>query len=171
MTHPIEDPIRHLRAEHDAVLEVIDRMEMAAGDLGGSRRAEALRTLSEGLDFLLKEVRDHMGLEEEVLYPALAKHVPAKTVAVIVAEHSEITWAFELLKRALDTAGPSLRMHANTVVDLVRQHIDKENNVLFMMTAHMLSEDEDQELAAAMHQTLAKNATAIPRSSPAKAQT
>ena len=39
-----QDPIKHLRQAHDAVLEVVDRIELAVSDLQGSRREEALST-------------------------------------------------------------------------------------------------------------------------------
>ena len=71
MTNPIEDPVQLLREEHEKVLEVVDAMEFAIADLLGPRRAEAHRTLTDGLQFLEHDVRAHETLEEEVLYPSL----------------------------------------------------------------------------------------------------
>jgi hemerythrin-like domain-containing protein len=151
----IQDPIRHLREEHDAVQEVVDGMEVAVADLLGARRDEAIRTLREGLAFLDREVRRHASVEEQVLYPALGKHVPSQTIEVMIEEHRDIWWAMDLLAKGLEGGERHLnevRWHATALVDLLRRHVDKENNVLFMMVAQMLSDREYEDLARAMHQ-------------------
>jgi hemerythrin-like domain-containing protein len=150
----IEDPIRLLRDEHDKVLDVLDRMEAAAADLQGTRRGEALDRLRQGLQWLEQEVRPHSRLEEETLYPALARHVPAQTVSAMIEEHGEIAWSLDLVGRGLAGAGRpggELRWQVTALVDQMRRHIDKENNVLFMMAAQMLSDHEYEGLARAIH--------------------
>jgi hemerythrin-like domain-containing protein len=153
----LEDPIRLLRQEHDAVLEVVDSMELAVADLQGSRKSEALASLRNGLEFLEKEVRAHGKVEEEVLYPALGRHVPRQTIETMIEEHRDLWWALDLLGKALEAAEPSVnevRWQATALVDLMRRHVDKENNVLFMMVAQMLSNQEYEDLAHAMDETL-----------------
>jgi len=157
MSDSIEDPIRHLCNEHDDVLEMVDRMEIAADDLTGPRRAEALAVLREGLAFLKKEVVTHMRLEEEILYPALAKHVPVQLVTVLFEEHRDISRALASLEQGLGAglqAKGELRLHATSVVDLMRRHVDKENNVLFMVAAQMLSGEEYEALTRALNAAL-----------------
>jgi hemerythrin-like domain-containing protein len=147
-----QDPIKLLRQEHDAVLEVVDRMELAVSDLQGSRREEALSTLREALDYLEKEVRAHGQKEEEYLYPALGRHVPKLTIDVMLEEHRDLWWRLDAFARVLSTAEPSLndlRWKTTAVVDLLRRHIDKENDVLFMMAAQMLSDREYADLSRA----------------------
>ena len=146
------DPIKRLRQEHDAVLEVVDRMELAVSDLQGPRRAEALSTLRGALEFLDLEVRAHGRKEEEHLYPALARHVPKLTIDVMLEEHRDLWWKMDSLARVLSASPPSLnelRWQTIAVVDLLRRHIDKENDVLFMMAAQMLSDREYAELGRA----------------------
>lgn len=151
MTQKLEDPIRLLRRDHDAVLDVLDGMECAVADVRGPRRNEALQSLRQGLEFLDREVGRHMQLEERGLYPALRRHVPAATVDVMLEEHRDIAWAMDLLRRALARDHENdIRWHATALVDLLRRHIDQENNVLFMMTAQMLSDAEYAELARAL---------------------
>lgn len=160
MSQSIEDPIRHLRDAHDSVLEMVDRMELAASDLFGPRRSEALAMLREGLDFLKQEVAGHMQLEESVLYPALAKHVPVQMVTVMLEEHREISWCLTRLAQSLEDERfrGDLRWDAMSLVDLMRRHVDKENNVLFMMAAQMLSGDEYEDLAKALNAAVAVHA-------------
>ncbi len=158
MTNPIEDPVQLLREEHDRVLEVLDEMEIALTDLPGPGSAEALRTLAGGLQFLGPEVRAHAMLEEEVLYPTISRHVPALTLEVMKEEHRDIGWAMDLLAKGLAAGERSLgevRWHATALVDLLRRHIDKENNALFLMVTQRLSDVEYEDLARVMHEVLA----------------
>ena len=149
----VRDPIHLLKREHDATLELLDRMELAVADLNGPRRAQALATLRLGLDSLQKDIRAHGKLEEELLYPALGRHVPKQTVDVMLEEHKELWWEMDLLHDALQRREPpanEVRWHAIALIDLLRRHIDKENNVIFLMTAQMLSEQEYGDLAEAL---------------------
>ncbi|MFQ5601080.1 MAG: hemerythrin domain-containing protein [Candidatus Krumholzibacteriia bacterium] len=148
-----EDPIRLLKREHDAALEVVDRMELAVADLLGARKAAALQVLRRSVEFLENEVRAHGKQEEEVLYPALGRHVPEQTIDVMLEEHRELWWELDLLGNALKSPDPPLnevRWHAIALIDLLRRHIDKENNVVFLMTAQMLSRQEYRDLAEAL---------------------
>lgn len=153
----LEDPIHRLRQDHDSTLEVVDRMELAVADLLGPRQAEAQATLRGGLEYLEKEVRDHSQMEEKILYPALRRHVPRQTIEIMLEEHQDLWWAMDLLGKALGAAVPSVnevRWQATALIDLMRRHIDKENNVLFMMVAQMLSDQEYHALAEALEQML-----------------
>jgi hemerythrin-like domain-containing protein len=153
----LEDPIRLLREEHDRVLEVADSMEMAVADLQGPRRREAWTRLNDGLAFLETAIRGHQGIEETTLYPALARHAPQETIDVMLEEHADIGWAMDRLAKDLTKEASyrsELRWHATALVDLLRRHIDKENNVLFMMVSQMLPDSEYDELARAIHALL-----------------
>ena len=115
-------------------------------------RSEALTSLREGLHFLEMDVRAHGKREEEHLYPALARHVPKLTIDVMLEEHRDLWWKMDSLARVLSAMQPSLndlRWQTIAVVDLLRRHIDKENDVLFMMAAQMLSDREYAELSRA----------------------
>ncbi len=149
----VQDPIHLLRMEHDATVAQLDRMELAVADLNGARRAQALATLLEALNSLEREMRAHSRLEEELLYPALGRHVPKLTVDVMLEEHTELWWEMDQLRSALTHQDPSaneVRWHAIALIDLLRRHIDKENQVIFLMTAQVLSEPEYRDLAEAL---------------------
>ena len=148
-----QDPIHLLREEHDATLAELERMEFAVADLNGARRAQAMQTLQQGLKFLDAAVRAHAEREEQLLYPVLGRHVPKQTVDVMLEEHRELWWEMDLLETALHRQDPpqaEVRWHAIALIDLLRRHIDKENNVIFLMTAQMLSEQEYRDLAQAL---------------------
>ena len=97
-------------------------------------------------------MRAHGTREEEHLYPALGRHVPKLTIDIMLEEHRDLWWRLDALARVLSTAEPSLndlRWKTTAVVDLLRRHIDKENDVLFMMAAQMMSDREYAELSRA----------------------
>jgi hemerythrin-like domain-containing protein len=75
----------------------------------------------------------------------------------MIAEHSDIWWAMDLLADGLgreEVRISQLRWHATALADLLRRHIDKEDNVLFMLVAQMLPDREYEALARAMHEVL-----------------
>ncbi len=148
-----QDPIQLLKAEHDAALEQVERMELAASELNTPRQQEALESLRRGIDYLEREVRAHGKLEEEVLYPALGRHVPKQIVESLIDEHKELWWKMDLLDNVLQRKQPPMnevRWHAVALIDAMRRHIDKENNMVFLMAAQMLSEKEYGDLAEAL---------------------
>jgi len=111
--------------------------------------------------FLAGEVRAHFTLEEEALFPIMARHLGTGQgpLAVMDAEHR----AFRDLLRALQDAlaageVPAQRAAAAEIIDLLRGHIHKEDHVLFPMATHVLSGEEQQEVdqrAAALPRTAA----------------
>ena len=158
MPNPIEDPVQVLREEHDKVLDVLDTMEDAIAELPGPRRSEAFSSLAQALDILEHEVRSHDTLEEEVLYPSLGRHVPAMTLEVMMEEHRDIGWAMDRQTQGLaagERAFGEVRWHATALVDLLRRHIEKENNAVFLTVTQMLSDREYEDLARVMHEVLA----------------
>lgn len=149
----IRDPIELLKAEHDVTLENVDRMELATSELNTPRHDEALEILRQGLEYLEREVRAHGKLEEEVLYPALGRHVPKQMIDSLLDEHKELWWKMDLLGNALRHEKPpinEIRWHTVALIDALRRHIDRENNMIFLMTAQMLSEAEYGDLAEAL---------------------
>ena len=147
------DPIRLLRSEHDAALDQLDRMELAVADLNSAHTQDALERIQRGLEFLEREVRAHGKMEEEVLYPALGRHVPKQTIETLLDEHKDLWCKMDLLANALRSKQPPMnevRWHAVALIDALRRHIDRENNMVFLMTAQMLSNEEYRDLAEAL---------------------
>jgi hemerythrin-like domain-containing protein len=135
--------------------DVLDRLaEVDAGLLAGGALNLAAFTA-----FLDGEVRAHFTLEEEALFPIMARHLGTGQgpLAVMDAEHA----AFRDLLRALQDAladgdTPGQRAAAAEIIDLLRGHIHKEDHVLFPMATHVLSAEEQQEVdrrAAALTRT------------------
>lgn len=150
-------PIAALTKDHDDALRQLKLLEAGARDLGQGDGLQALAMVSQVLQFLDTDIRRHMALEEEALFPVLERHLGrgGGPIAVMLGEHEEL-WGkvAELGKNvaALKLGGGSpLRQEvsrgANYIAQLLEGHIQKENMILFPMAQEMLSLDEIAEVA------------------------
>ena len=137
--------------------DVLDRLvEVDAGMLTGGAF-----NLGPFAAFLTGEVCAHFALEEEALFPMLARHLGTAQgpLAVMDAEHVAFRDLLRELQDALAAGDvPGQRDAAAAVIDLLRGHIHKEDHVLFPMATHVLNAGELQEVdrrAAALAQTAA----------------
>ncbi|HVO26405.1 MAG TPA: hemerythrin domain-containing protein [Candidatus Margulisiibacteriota bacterium] len=115
--------------------------------------------------YLETEVGQHFVIEEQALFPLLARYLGEDDgpLAVMNTEHA----AFRELLAALTTAvrsgqSDAQRARAGELVQLLRAHIAKEDQVLFPMAARLLSEAEqgDVDRRAAALTTAPVGATA-----------
>jgi hemerythrin-like domain-containing protein len=136
-----------LREEHRVILRALGLLEAGAARLAGgralpegwwARMIEWLRAFAD---------RNHHAKEERYLFPALAKAgVPAEggPVAVMLAEHVE----GRALVTLMESGGPRERPDATRrYVELLRNHIDKENGVLFPLAEAVLEAHAQQAMA------------------------
>ncbi len=146
-----------LRHEHDAILKMLDATEEVA------RRLQANEPVGgEILDGLLEFFREfadhcHHGKEEEVLFPFLEqKGMPREggPIDVMLLEHEQgralvrgMADAAAAYHKGESAAGQRWANAASGYVYLLREHIDKENNVLFVLAERLLSSEEQARLA------------------------
>jgi hemerythrin-like domain-containing protein len=155
-------PTQILRNEHEVILRVLDCLEKLAQD---SRRDGGLdlRTADELLDFLrVFADQCHHGKEEDSLFPMLSrKGLPTQVgpIAVMLSEHEQgraeiagMHAAAERCRSGHPAGAVHFAAHARAYVDLLRDHIAKENNVLFPMAEGML-DDADRERIVAEFRT------------------
>ena len=148
-----------LRKEHDAILKMLGATEEAARRLeaGTPVRAETLEGLLEFLRLFADKC--HHGKEEDLLFPLLErKGLPRAggPVGVMLYEHEEgralIREMFEAAE-AFRGGGAEARGRwaaaARHYADLLRDHIAKENDILFVMAENLLTPAEQDEMAAA----------------------
>lgn len=148
-----------LRHEHDAILRMLDATEEVARmlDRGEQVSPEILTGLLEF--FQLFADRCHHGKEEELLFPLLEKRgLPSQggPLSVMLMEHEQGRWLIRELAAATaaykagDEAGrPCWAIAARGYARLLREHIFKENNVLFQIADRLLDDTEQKDLAAA----------------------
>lgn len=148
-----------LRQEHDAILRMLDATEEVARRLGNRESVEP-QILDHLLEFFrLFADRCHHGKEEDLLFPLLEKKGMPRgggPIGVMLMEHDHgrglvarmATAGKEFAAGELQ-AGPRWAAAAADYVALLREHIAKENGVLFVMAERMLTPAEQQELALA----------------------
>ena len=96
----------------------------------------------------------HHVKEEEIMYPELEKRgIPKESgpIGVMIYEHNEGRELYNQMKQALsDLSNNSNKKQfisaANNYINLLRQHIWKEDNVLFRMAEQVLTENEDKQI-------------------------
>ena len=146
-------PIKDLKMEHDAVqvtLRILDkicqRFELPGNELD-------LQHMDQLLDFYRVFVdKCHHGKEEKLLFPALEKiGVSHKggPIEVMLHEHQQGRNYVRIMVDAIDqfkkedwTAADEFAKTAGEYINLLNQHIYKENNVLFPLAEKHLTKEE-----------------------------
>jgi hemerythrin-like domain-containing protein len=143
-------PTEVLVTEHKAVLVALQILEKVAVSLAAGT-ADAPDHLGQLIDFFRGFVdRCHHGKEEDVLFPELEKRgVPREggPIGVMLAEHDsgrrhirEMANGLARLQSGDGNAVRGIRENVSGYKDLLRGHIDKEDNILYPMADQLLSE-------------------------------
>lgn len=137
--------IELLGSQHQEVLAHLEAIEHAMA------LSAATGDIADFVSYLECEVMDHFVIEEQALFPVLARHIGQAQgpLAMMDAEHS----IFRQLLAELGVASRSRdieqqQRRTQDITDLLRAHIAKEDQVLFPMAAHMLSPQEHAEVDA-----------------------
>ena len=147
-----------LRHEHDAILRMLEATEETARQLAAGELVDP-QVLDGLLEFFrLFADKCHHGKEEELLFPKLAeKGMPRNMgpIGVMLLEHDQgralvrqMSEAAADYQQSRPGAAGRWAHAARSYAALLRDHIAKENNVLFVMAERMLTPEEQQELAA-----------------------
>lgn len=147
---PSETATNVLREEHQLILRVIGALEslLNHGAEAGDYNFDALERCASF--FRLFADACHHGKEEDLLFPELeACGIPRDggPIGVMLAEHQQgrafVKQMLEHLPQARtgDTSAIKALIEAGRgYIDLLRQHIDKEDNVLFMMADRVMDQ-------------------------------
>jgi hemerythrin-like domain-containing protein len=145
-----------LKNEHRLIEKVLSELEdiaQRAGDQGAIEREPADRALE-----ILRNFADkcHHGKEERHLFALLEERgmsLDRGPLAVMLTEHEEgrrhIRAMVESVPGAANGEGQAVDTfieHAEAYVALLRQHIQKEDTVLYPMAENLLSAQDDERL-------------------------
>ncbi|MGC9472191.1 MAG: hemerythrin domain-containing protein [Bacteroidales bacterium] len=148
---------KQLKDEHEGIKIMLSVMGKIAGNL--EQGGELNRDHFTGILGFLKGFTDqcHHGKEEGYLFPAMVKRgIPEHggPVGVMLHEHrlgreyvAAMSRAFEDWKDGDSSAAERIISAVREYVDLLRNHIEKENNILFNMADQVLDEREQQQMA------------------------
>lgn len=151
-------PTDMLREEHRLILQVVERLaELVARE---SPADEAVATIEDCVTFFrLYTDACHHGKEEDLLFGSLVDQGMPRTsgpIAVMLQEHEvgrglvrAMADGIERLRGGDQAAWAAIVQAGISYVDLLRQHIMKENHVLFNMADGMVPEPECRRLCDA----------------------
>ena len=143
---------QQLKDEHEGIKLMLNIMETICNDLEKGKELN-INHFGKILDFI-KGFADkcHHGKEEDILFPTLVNHGMSKEggpIAVMLHEHElgrdhikSLSSAFEDLKEGNKAALENIVSGTRSYIELLRNHIEKENNILFMMADKVLDEKE-----------------------------
>jgi hemerythrin-like domain-containing protein len=144
------NPIAQLKNEHEAVrtaLAILEKLTIALEHSASDDTTEDLDSLLEFLQVFVD--RCHHSKEEQLLFPALEEVGIGRDggpIGVMLAEHRQgreaiqgMVAALHRCRRGESGAAAQFALHARAYGELLDRHIDKENNVLFVLAERHLS--------------------------------
>lgn len=124
------DPLDILRKEHERVLEILDKIEKEL-------EKRNLKAIKENIKVLEREFNKHsLNKEEKALFPEIEKFMPRDggPTGMMIIEHKDLKESIENFNLAIEENNfEKLKRIGEHIISLLREHIDKENNILFMM--------------------------------------
>jgi hemerythrin-like domain-containing protein len=155
--HHAEKATALLSDEHRVIERVLGVLER----LTKRPVAQSLDSWKKALDFI-RSFADgcHHFKEEKVLFPAMEAHgIPTDggPIGMMLLEHEEGRGYVKSMLAALedpqtDTAKQTLISNATSYLRLLKEHIQKEDEILFRMADDVISAEEQKELLRAFEE-------------------
>ncbi len=149
-------PTEMLKEDHQHVLQKLDALEDITHHL--DKKGEVAAKLKDLAAFFKTEFWVHFTKEEEALFPEIEKVIPREggPTGMMFIEHEDLRKTNSRLQPAIaDYLRDSDNAEARGViqrdgthfVELLRNHIDKEDNILFMMADMHLDQAQIDKVA------------------------
>jgi hemerythrin-like domain-containing protein len=162
------NPIEKLKAEHQIILRGIDLLEKGANQLEQGKEI-ASDYFRKSIDFIRNYAdKYHHAKEEDILFVRLGKvgfPTQAGPVAVMLHEHnlgrgfvSGMEAAVEKYAVGDKTAIEEIAKNAHSYAELLRQHIRKEDMVLYPMAENALGKAGVDQMQSEFEQVEEKQA-------------
>lgn len=144
----------HLSQEHKIILGALDVLDQMAVRVEHDQPVEA-----HDIDALLRFLRafaddHHQGEEESALFPELMRTSAAAQPAVrqLLFEHDRERSLVEGLQDSLCTKkGVEFSQFAGRLTDLLRNHIRKEDKILFEIVERCLTTEQDERVTTELN--------------------
>ena len=134
-----KSPTNILKKEHEKVLKILDKLEKGM-------ESKNIKSMAENIAILEREFDKHsLNKEEKALFPEMEKFIPRDggPTGVMVMEHKELVELIKSFKENIKTKDfEKLSEIGNNILSILRPHIDKEDNMLYMMADMHLDEKQ-----------------------------
>ena len=142
------DAIALLKADHANAKKLMTELEATT--------ERGVKTREQMWTKLLKELTIHENIEEEVFYPALAKHPKARDIVLeALEEHHLVDDIVEQLKGTpFDDEHWGAKFKVTK--ENVEHHIEEEETEMFKITRQVFTKEELEELGASMEASKAE---------------
>lgn len=139
---------KQLKDEHQAVLLALEILEKICQKLEAGKKVDP-KHQAEILEFIMIFVdKCHHGKEEGLLFPAMEKvGIPKEQgpIGMMLIEHDMGRGYVKGMSESI-TNPEQFIGNARGYIELLRQHIEKENNILYPMADTHISPTKDNEL-------------------------
>ncbi len=152
----VRDPIAMFMKEHDAALVQLRILKKSAEEMKKNGYSEKVfKQMLKAAAFVDEEVRVHNAKEEGALFPIVERYVDGPT-NVMRDDHVRMAKIYKKLHYSITTmqashddkiAREELFDAAESIVQLMVNHIHKENLILFPLVKRFLTKDELREVA------------------------
>lgn len=138
-----------LRKEHDSILHVLSITDKIISSVIENTK---IMHFGKELVYFLKTFGDkcHHGKEENYLFKELEKEgIPNEggPIGVMLQEHQEGRMYIDLMNKAVEAVdAANFKINASNYSNLLRSHIEKENNILFVIADKILGDTKQDEL-------------------------
>ncbi len=135
-------------------------LKLCALDAKSALRDRGLNHLGKVIEFFDKDVRLHFRREEEILFPAINKHLEGERnpTRLLLREHEEWRQWFQRLEEAAaklkadgtentEALASEVQEINRHIEQLLREHIKKENESLLPIAQRLLNEAELEEIS------------------------
>ncbi len=144
-------PTEILNEEHENVLQKLGALEDVIIHLDKKEAISA--KLHELASFFKTDFWVHFTKEEEALFPEIERFIPRDggPTGMMLIEHEDLRNTNTEIQRAIEVyfrdgddleAKGIIQEHGTKFIGLLRNHIDKENNILFMMADMHLNQTQ-----------------------------
>lgn len=152
----LRDPFALLMKEHEDALAKLHRLKKDAQELRKKGYSEkTFKSLLRAIEYVDEEVRVHNKHEEDALFPVVERYVDGPT-SVLREDHAKMAKIYKKLNYSIKamrenhddkTARQELCDSAEEIVQLMVNHIHKENHILFPMIQRFCTKEEIREIA------------------------
>ncbi len=144
------NPLDVLREEHAEIRTALNKFGSLLKKIPSGVSDSELNELSEYLD---KDIEVHFKREEEALFPILGKYIGIETgpINVMIIEHNSCRELTSNLKKKIESKDyKSISSAGKALIELLSEHEDKEDSILFHIAEMQLSQDEKLDIMKKM---------------------